>query len=68
MTTIYADDPPTTPIVGLAPMITDECLSILREPEKSQAKSATLVLGALIDTTRMYILVLILIPTLNFNF
>ena len=50
--TVYSQDAPNTPITGIAPTITDECLRILREPEKSQAKPATLTLSALLDTTR----------------
>lgn len=51
VTTIYASDDPAAPVSGLARTITDECLKILQEPEKSQAKPATLVLSALVDTT-----------------
>ncbi|KZV92361.1 hypothetical protein EXIGLDRAFT_710205 [Exidia glandulosa HHB12029] len=51
VTTLYSNDDPKAPVTGLAPSITDECLKTLREPETSQAKPATLILSALIDTT-----------------
>lgn len=42
-------------IEGLAKEACDECLRILKEPEKSQAKPATKVLCAFMSTTRMYL-------------
>jgi DNA repair/transcription protein MET18/MMS19 len=38
-------------IQGLAREACQECITILREPEKSQARPATKVLCALVDTT-----------------
>ena len=43
-------------IEGLAREACDECLRILKEPEKSQAKPATKVLCAFMSTTREYLL------------
>jgi DNA repair/transcription protein MET18/MMS19 len=40
-------------IEGLAKEASDECLRILKEPEKSQAKPATKVLCAFMSTTGM---------------
>ncbi|EJD43759.1 ARM repeat-containing protein [Auricularia subglabra TFB-10046 SS5] len=49
--TIYSQDAADAAVSGTARTVTDECLRILREPEKNQAKPATLALSALIDTT-----------------
>lgn len=40
-------------IEGFAKEICQECIEILREPEKSQARGAIKILCALISTTRM---------------
>ena len=56
--TIYAthdyDQLPDEEIEGLAKDACDECLKILKEPEKSQAKPAIKVLCAFMSTTRTY--------------
>ena len=56
--TIYAthdhDQPSDEEIEGLAKDACDECLKILKEPEKSQAKPAIKVLCAFMSTTRTY--------------
>lgn len=39
-------------IEGLAKDACDDCIKILKEPEKSQAKPATKVLCAFVSTTR----------------
>ena len=48
---------PNSQIEGLAKDACDECVRILKEPEKSQAKPATKVLCAFMSTTRKYIFV-----------
>ena len=45
-------------IEGLAKDACSECIRILKEPEKSQAKPASKVLCAFMATTRMSLLVL----------
>jgi DNA repair/transcription protein MET18/MMS19 len=54
--TIYAEEEAAVEsdedIQGLARDACQECISILKEPEKSQAKPATKVLCAFISTTR----------------
>lgn len=56
--TIYADDTGATDsqqeIDGLAKEACEECIRILREPEKSQAKPAIKVICAFMSTTRAY--------------
>ena len=58
--TIYADDSENKDsdedIAGLAKEACEECIQILREPEKSQAKPAIKVLCAFMSTTRSSIL------------
>ncbi|PPQ72316.1 hypothetical protein CVT26_007273, partial [Gymnopilus dilepis] len=53
--TIYADEEAAVEvnedIQGLARNVCEECLQILKEPEKSQARPATKVLGAFMLTT-----------------
>ncbi|KAI0047844.1 ARM repeat-containing protein [Auriscalpium vulgare] len=50
--TIYADDStPDAEIEGLAKDACEECILILKEPEKSQAKPAIKVLSAFMSTT-----------------
>ena len=53
---IYADDTRSTvsdeDIEGLAKEICEECIQILKEPEKSQAQPAIKVLCAFMSTTR----------------
>ncbi|KAF8909296.1 Dos2-interacting transcription regulator of RNA-Pol-II-domain-containing protein [Gymnopilus junonius] len=53
--TIYADEEAAVEfnedIQGLARNVCEECLQILKEPEKSQAKPATKILGAFMLTT-----------------
>ncbi|KAI0306124.1 ARM repeat-containing protein [Multifurca ochricompacta] len=49
--TIYADQNTDTEIDGLAKDICEECIQILKEPEKSQAKPAIKVLCAFMSTT-----------------
>ena len=41
-------------IEGLAKDASDECMEILREPEKSQAKHAIKVICAFMSTTRTF--------------
>ena len=54
--TIYAEEEASVEsdedIQGLARDVCEECINILNEPEKSQAKPATKVLCAFISTTR----------------
>lgn len=53
--TIYADDVSNTSsedIQGLARDASEECVEILKEPEKSQARPATKILCAFMSTTR----------------
>ncbi len=50
--TIYADEVTDAEIVGLAKDACEECIQILKEPEKSQAKPAIKVLCAFMSTTR----------------
>ena len=50
--TIYADDISDTDLSGLAKDACAECIQILKEPEKSQAKPAIKVLCAFMSTTR----------------
>ena len=54
--TIYAEEEAAVEsdedIQGLARDACEECINILKEPEKSQAKPATKVLCAFISTTR----------------
>ena len=50
--TIYADEVADAEIEGLAKDACEECIQILKEPEKSQAKPAIKVLCALMSTTR----------------
>lgn len=54
--TIYTDEEAAVEfnedIQGLARNVCEECLQILKEPEKSQAKPATKILGAFMLTTR----------------
>jgi len=54
--TIYADEEPTVEsnddVQGLARDACEECIQILKEPEKSQAKPAIKVLCAFMSTTR----------------
>lgn len=54
--TIYAEEEAAVEsdedIQGLARNVCEECINILKEPEKSQAKPATKVLCAFISTTR----------------
>lgn len=55
MKTIYATDKPTetdTDIKGMARDACEECIGILKEPEKSQANAAAKVLCAFMSTTR----------------
>lgn len=49
--TIYADDVSDTDLGGLAKDACAECIQILKEPEKSQAKPAIKVLCAFMSTT-----------------
>jgi DNA repair/transcription protein MET18/MMS19 len=49
--TIYASEAIDADIDGLAKDVCEECLQILKEPEKSQAKPAIKVLCALMSTT-----------------
>ncbi|KAJ7148405.1 ARM repeat-containing protein [Mycena crocata] len=49
--TIHADDAQDADVQGLARDACEECISILREPEKSQAKPAIKVLCAFMTTT-----------------
>ena len=51
ITALYGADGPDARVAGLAQAITEECLRILREPEKSQAKPASMVISALVETT-----------------
>ncbi|KAH7105998.1 ARM repeat-containing protein [Auriculariales sp. MPI-PUGE-AT-0066] len=51
VTTLYGADGSEAKIAGLVQSITEECLRILREPEKSQAKPASQVVSALTETT-----------------
>lgn len=48
------DDSNTDDTEGLAKDICEECLEVLREPEKSQAKPAIKVLAAFLETTRTF--------------
>ena len=50
--TIYADKVADAEIEGLAKDACEECIQILKEPEKSQAKPAIKVLCAFMSTTR----------------
>lgn len=53
--TIHEKDQPAgddTEIQGLARDVCEECITILKEPEKSQAKPAAKVLCAFMSTTR----------------
>ena len=50
--TIYADEVTDAEIDGLAKDACEECIQILKEPEKSQAKPAIKVLCAFMSTTR----------------
>jgi DNA repair/transcription protein MET18/MMS19 len=50
--TIYADEVTDTDLDGLAKDACEECIQILKEPEKSQAKPAIKVLCAFMSTTR----------------
>ena len=66
--TIYADQitqaSQDEDIQGLAKDVCEECIRILKEPEKSQAKYAIKVICAFVSTTRMSLihnLVLLLI-------
>ena len=52
--TIYADEVTNTDIDGLAKDACEECIQILKEPEKSQAKPAIKVLCAFMSTTCQY--------------
>ena len=60
--TIYSATPAETAdnaeIEGLAKEACEECIQILREPEKSQAKHAIKVLCAFMSTTRQLLLFL----------
>lgn len=47
---VSSDDPPE----GLGKHIVEECLDVLKEPEKSKAKPAVKVLAALVKTTRQF--------------
>ncbi|KAJ6614174.1 Dos2-interacting transcription regulator of RNA-Pol-II-domain-containing protein [Mycena sp. CBHHK59/15] len=49
--TIYADEEQDDDVQGLARDVCEECIQILREPEKSQAKPAIKVLCAFMATT-----------------
>lgn len=54
--TIYAEDVSNTSsedLQGLAREASEECIQILKEPEKSQARPATKILCAFMSTTRM---------------
>jgi DNA repair/transcription protein MET18/MMS19 len=54
--TIHAeDDAQDEDLQGLARDACEECIGILREPEKSQAKPAIKVLCAFMSTTRAYL-------------
>jgi DNA repair/transcription protein MET18/MMS19 len=50
--TIYADEVSNADLGGLANDACAECIQILKEPEKSQAKPAIKVLCAFMSTTR----------------
>jgi DNA repair/transcription protein MET18/MMS19 len=50
--TIYADEVADAELEGLAKDACEECIQILKEPEKSQAKPAIKVLCAFMSTTR----------------
>jgi DNA repair/transcription protein MET18/MMS19 len=50
--TIYADEVADTELQGLAKDACEECIQILKEPEKSQANPAIKVLCAFMSTTR----------------
>lgn len=50
--TIYADEVSDADLGGLAKDACSECIQILKEPEKSQAKPAIKVLCAFMSTTR----------------
>jgi DNA repair/transcription protein MET18/MMS19 len=52
--TIHEDDAQDEDLQGLARDACEECISILREPEKSQAKPAIKVLCAFMSTTRAF--------------
>lgn len=56
--TIYADEEVSNTsnvdIQGLAKDASEECIQILKEPEKSQARAATKILCAFMTTTRMH--------------
>lgn len=52
--TIYSDKVTDTDIDGLAKDACEECIQILKEPEKSQAKPAIKVLCAFMSTTCQY--------------
>jgi DNA repair/transcription protein MET18/MMS19 len=55
ITTIYSSDDDSLAdqdMQGLAREACEECIQILREPEKSQAKPATKILCSFITTTR----------------
>jgi DNA repair/transcription protein MET18/MMS19 len=52
--TIYADEVTDADIDGLAKDACEECIQILKEPEKSQAKPAIKVLCAFMSTTCQY--------------
>ncbi len=49
--TIYADEVTDAEIDGLAKDACEECIQILKEPEKSQAKPAIKVICAFMSTT-----------------
>jgi len=50
--TIYTDEVTDANLDGLAKETCEECIQILKEPEKSQAKPAIKVLCAFMSTTR----------------
>ena len=56
MKTIYAEDDASNTsneeIQGLAKDASEECIQILKEPEKSQARAAIKILCAFMTTTR----------------
>jgi DNA repair/transcription protein MET18/MMS19 len=56
--TIYAEEDasntPSEEIQGLAKDASEECIQILKEPEKSQARAATKILCTFMTTTRTH--------------
>ena len=52
--TIYTDEVADADLDGLAKDACTECIQILKEPEKSQAKPAIKVLCAFMSTTRQF--------------